>query len=149
LQYVDVPTKWVNEKADPDNYGQTPGKGFTFNTELDSSFTGPRKPLTEAKEGTPSGTETVEAKQAKAKKQKAPAAPVTQGVKVDVAAAAAATDPAEIQKHLADIETEGATLLSKDGRFPKKGTTKRTRLDELGQLKRQLTEKLAPAPVVE
>jgi hypothetical protein len=76
-------------------------------------------------------------------------APVTQGVKVDVATAAAATDPAEIQKHLADIETEGATLLSKDGRFPKKGTTKRTRLEELGQLKRQLTEKLAPAPVVE
>ena len=100
-------------------------------------------------EGTPSGTETVEAKQTEAQKQEAPAAPVTQGVKVDVAAAAAATDPAEIQKHLADIETEGATLLSKDGRFPKKGTTKRTRLDELGQLKRQLTEKLAPAPVAE
>jgi hypothetical protein len=100
-------------------------------------------------EGAPSGTETVEAKQAKAKKQEAPATPVAQGVKVDVAAAAAATDPAEIQKHLADIEAEGATLLSKDGRFPKKGTTKRTRLDELGQLKRQLTEKLAPAPAEE
>jgi hypothetical protein len=100
-------------------------------------------------EGTPSAVETVETKQAKAQEQKAPAAPVTQGVKVDVATAAAATDPAEIQKHLADIETEGATLLSKDGRFPKKGTTKRTRLDELGQLKRQLTEKLAPAPVAE
>jgi hypothetical protein len=100
-------------------------------------------------EGAPSGIETVEAKQAEAQEQKAPAAPVAQGVKVDVAAAAAATDPAEIQKHLADIETEGATLLSKDGRFPKKGTTKRVRLDELGQLKRQLTGKLAPAPVAE
>jgi hypothetical protein len=100
-------------------------------------------------EGITSGIETVEAKQAEAQEQKAPAAPVAQGVKVDVATAAAATDPAEIQKHLADIETEGATLLSKDGRFPKKGTTKRTRLDELGQLKRQLTEKLAPAPVAE
>ena len=100
-------------------------------------------------EGTPSGTETVEAKQAEPQEQKAPAASVAQGVKVDVAAAAAATDLAEIQKHLADIEAEGATLLSKDGRFPKKGTTKRTRLEELGQLKRQLTEKLAPAPVVE
>jgi hypothetical protein len=100
-------------------------------------------------EGTPSAIETVEAKQTETQEQKAPAAPVTQGVKVDVAAAAAATDPAEIQKHLADIETEGATLLSKDGRFPKKGTTKRTRLEELGQLKRQLTEKLAPAPVAE
>ena len=90
-----------------------------------------------------------EAKQTETQEQKAPAAPVAQGVKVDVATAAAATDPAEIQKHLADIETEGATLLSKDGRFPKKGTTKRTRLEELGQLKRQLTEKLAPAPVAE
>jgi len=100
-------------------------------------------------EGTPSGIETVETQQAKAQEQEAPAAPVAQGVKVDVAAAAAATDPAEVQKHLADIEAEGATLLSKDGRFPKKGTTKRTRLEELGQLKRQLTEKLAPAPVVE
>ena len=100
-------------------------------------------------EGTPSAVETVETKQTKAQKQKAPAAPVAEGPKVDVAAAAAATDPAEIQQHLADIETEGATLLGKDGRFPKKGTTKRTRLDELGQLKRQLTEKLAPAPVVE
>jgi hypothetical protein len=90
-----------------------------------------------------------EAKQTETQEQKAPAAPVAQGIKVDVATAAAATDPAEIQKHLADIETEGATLLSKDGRFPKKGTTKRTRLDELGQLKRQLTEKLAPAPVAE
>jgi len=99
--------------------------------------------------GTPSAVETVEAKQTETQEQKAPAAPVTQGVKVDVAAAAVATDPAEIQKHLADIETEGATLLSKDGRFPKKGTTKRTRLDELGQLKRQLTEKLAPVPVAE
>ena len=100
-------------------------------------------------EGTPSAVETVETQQAKAQEQKAPAAPVAEVPKVDVAAAAAATDSAEIQKHLADIETEGATLLSKDGRFPKKGTTKRTRLEELGQLKRQLTEKLAPAPVVE
>ena len=75
LQYVDVPTKWVNEKADPDNYGQTPAKGFTFNTELDSSFTGPRKPLTETK-GTTDGAETVEAKQTETQEQEAPAAPV-------------------------------------------------------------------------
>ena len=46
LQYVDVPTQFVNEKADPDNYGQTPAKGFTFNVELDSDFTGLRKPVT-------------------------------------------------------------------------------------------------------
>jgi hypothetical protein len=48
LQYVDVPTEWVNAKADPDNYGQTPDKGFTFNVELDSDFTGVRKPLFQA-----------------------------------------------------------------------------------------------------
>ena len=82
-----------------------------------------------------------------------PVAPAPIAPKVDIAAAQAATDPAEIQKHLADIEAEGATLLSKDGRFPKKGTTKRTRLDEIGALKRDLTAKLQPAvaeaPVVE
>ena len=87
--------------------------------------------------------------EAKAEAPAAPKPPVAEVPKVDVATAATATDPTEIQQHLADIETEGATLLSKDGRFPKKGTTKRTRLEELGQLKRQLTEKLAPAPVAE
>ena len=69
LQYVDVPTTWVNKKADPDNYGQTPDKGYTFNVELDSSVTGPRKPLTQ--EGTPSGTQTPQAKQAEAQGQEA------------------------------------------------------------------------------
>ena len=64
---------------------------------------------------------------------------------VDLTVAQAATDPAEMQKHLADIEAEGATLLAKDGRFPKKGTARRTRLDEIGALKRDLTAKLQPA----
>jgi hypothetical protein len=45
LQYVDVPTARIDELADPDNYGQTPAAGFTFNVELDSSLTGLRKPL--------------------------------------------------------------------------------------------------------
>lgn len=45
LQYVDVPTERINKLADPDNYGQTPGKGFTFNGEFDSSDVGVRKPL--------------------------------------------------------------------------------------------------------
>ena len=45
LQYVDVSTDWLNSKADPDGYGQTPDKGFTYNVELDSTETGPRKPI--------------------------------------------------------------------------------------------------------
>uniref|UniRef100_A0A6M3KHY6 Putative structural protein n=2 Tax=viral metagenome TaxID=1070528 RepID=A0A6M3KHY6_9ZZZZ len=48
LQYVDVPTEWVNQQADPDKYGQTPERGFTWNVELDSKDTGPRKPLSTA-----------------------------------------------------------------------------------------------------
>jgi hypothetical protein len=44
LQYVDMPTEWVNERADPDGYGQTPAKGFTWNVELDSNVTGLRAP---------------------------------------------------------------------------------------------------------
>lgn len=113
---------------------------------------------TETQEGAPASVATpIETKQTKPKKQKAAAATtVTPEVpKVDVAAASAATDPAEIQQHLDAIEAEGATLLSKDGRFPKKGTAKRTRLEEIGAVKRELTAKLqainAPteAPVVE
>ena len=43
LQYVDVPTDEVNKSLDPDGYGQTVEKGFTWNAELDSTQTGPRK----------------------------------------------------------------------------------------------------------
>jgi hypothetical protein len=46
LQYVDMPTELVNKNVDPDNYGQTVEKGFTWNVELDSSETGPRKVIT-------------------------------------------------------------------------------------------------------
>lgn len=48
LQYVDYPTEKVNAAADPDGYGQTPAKGFTWNVELDASETGPRRALTQA-----------------------------------------------------------------------------------------------------
>lgn len=51
LQYVDVPTEWVNKQVDPNGYGQTVDKGFTWSGELDSSFTGPRKPIS----GQPTG----------------------------------------------------------------------------------------------
>jgi hypothetical protein len=46
LQYVDYPTDKVNAALDPDNYGQTVERGFTWNVELDSTETGPRKILT-------------------------------------------------------------------------------------------------------
>lgn len=45
LQYVDYPTEKVNAALDPDNYGQTVEKGFTWNVELDSTETGERKVL--------------------------------------------------------------------------------------------------------
>lgn len=45
LQYVDYPTEKINAEIDPDNIGQTVEAGFTFNKELDSSETGPRKIL--------------------------------------------------------------------------------------------------------
>lgn len=45
LQYVDMPTDWVNSQVDPDGYGQTVDKGHTLNVELDSSVTGARKPV--------------------------------------------------------------------------------------------------------
>lgn len=48
LQYVDMPTELVNKNVDPDNYGQTVDKGFTWNVELDSSVTGPRKTIAKA-----------------------------------------------------------------------------------------------------
>jgi hypothetical protein len=114
---------------------------------------------TETQEGAPASVTTpIETKQTKPKKQKAAAATVAPEVpKVDIAAANAATDPVEIQQHLDAIEVEGATLLSADGRFPKKGTPKRIRLDEIGAVKRALVPKLQPpktenevvAPVVE
>lgn len=50
LQYVDVPTKELNERADPDGYGQTPDKGFVYNVELDSNETGPRQPVVQRTE---------------------------------------------------------------------------------------------------
>lgn len=43
LQYVDYPTSKVNAALDPDGYGQTVDRGFTWNVELDSSETGLRK----------------------------------------------------------------------------------------------------------
>lgn len=43
LQYVDYPTEKVNAAIDPDGYGHTVDKGFTWNVELDSSETGLRK----------------------------------------------------------------------------------------------------------
>jgi len=51
LQYIDVPTDWVNQQIDPDNYGQTVGKGFTLNVQLDSSDVGSRKVLLGQAEG--------------------------------------------------------------------------------------------------
>jgi hypothetical protein len=45
LQYVDYPTEKVNAALDPDNYGQTVDRGFTWNVELDSAETGERKIL--------------------------------------------------------------------------------------------------------
>lgn len=42
LQYVDYPTDKVNESLDPNGYGQTVDKGFTWNVELDSDETGVR-----------------------------------------------------------------------------------------------------------
>jgi GNAT superfamily N-acetyltransferase len=51
LQYIDVPTDWVNQQIDPDNYGQTVDKGFTLNVQLDSSDVGSRKVLLGQAEG--------------------------------------------------------------------------------------------------
>ncbi|WP_426789294.1 hypothetical protein ACP6ER_07050 [Achromobacter xylosoxidans] len=45
IQYVDYPTDKVNAALDPDGYGQTVDRGFTWNVELDASETGVRKPL--------------------------------------------------------------------------------------------------------
>ena len=42
LQYVDYPTDKVNESLDPNGYGQTVDRGFTWNVELDSDETGVR-----------------------------------------------------------------------------------------------------------
>lgn len=48
LQYVDMPTAWVNERLDPNGYGQTVDRGFTLNIELDSAESGKRQPLMQA-----------------------------------------------------------------------------------------------------
>ena len=64
---------------------------------------------------------------------------------VDLAVAQAATDPAEIQKHLADIEAEHNTFLGTDGRRPKKDTDRRVRFDALNAAYRELKAKLQPA----
>lgn len=45
LQFVDYPTSKVNEALDPDGYGQTVQQGHTWNAELDTDVTGPRRPL--------------------------------------------------------------------------------------------------------
>ncbi|WP_414608582.1 zeta toxin family protein [Stenotrophomonas pavanii] len=54
LQYVDMPTDWVNAQLDPDGYGQTVDRGFTLNIELDSAFTGARRavPIVDGSPGT-------------------------------------------------------------------------------------------------
>lgn len=56
LQYVDVPTDWVNGQLDPDGYGQTVDRGFTLNVELGSDFTGRRNPVTLMREGADAAT---------------------------------------------------------------------------------------------
>lgn len=43
LQYVDMPTEWVNAQLDPDGYGQTVEKGFTLNVELGDDVAGNRR----------------------------------------------------------------------------------------------------------
>lgn len=45
LQYVDMPTEWVNAQLDPDGYGQTVDNGFTLNIELGADVTGNRRVL--------------------------------------------------------------------------------------------------------
>ncbi len=56
LQYIDYPTEKVNAILDPDGYGQTVQKGFTFSAELNSSETGLRRPV--APRGTSEKTST-------------------------------------------------------------------------------------------
>lgn len=53
LQYVDYPTDKVNAELDPDGYGQTVDKGFTWNVELDAAEVGQRKPLLTATQEQP------------------------------------------------------------------------------------------------
>lgn len=43
LQYLDMPTEWVNAQLDPDGYGQTVENGFTLNIELGADVTGNRQ----------------------------------------------------------------------------------------------------------
>ena len=50
LQYVDYPTDKVNAQLDPDGYGQTVEKGFTWNGELDTTETGPRNIVPDGQE---------------------------------------------------------------------------------------------------
>lgn len=138
----DVGTSNVGEEQQPPTVDQTQTQDQTQDQTQFTTFT----PV----EGTPASvTTSIETQQTKPKKQKAAAATTVapEVPKVDVAAANAATDPAEIQQHLDAIEVEGATLLSKDGRFPKKGTTKRIRLDEIGAVKRDLMAKLQPPKI--
>ena len=64
---------------------------------------------------------------------------------VDLTVAQAATDPAEMQKHLADIKAEYDTFLSTNGSRPKKDTDRRVRFDALNTAFRELKAKLEPA----
>jgi hypothetical protein len=132
--------------------GEEQGAGALTEATAPTQFT----TFTPVEGAPPSVTTPIETKQTKPKKQKAPAAAgavAPEVPKVDIAAANAATDPVEIQKHLDAIEVEGASLLGSDGRFPKDGTPKRARLEEIGAVKRALVPKLQPAvteaPVVE
>jgi GGDEF domain-containing protein len=75
LQYVDVPTDFVNSRLDPDNYGQTVEKGFTLNIELDSGFTGRRKPIP----GLEAGEEVAEAAPKAVEPQATAPAPIDYG----------------------------------------------------------------------
>ncbi|MCU1114405.1 hypothetical protein JAK74_11405 [Stenotrophomonas maltophilia] len=43
LQYIDMPTGWVNAQLDPDGYGQTVENGFTLNIELGDDVAGHRR----------------------------------------------------------------------------------------------------------
>lgn len=55
LQYVDYPAAIINSKIDPNGYGQTLDRGFSWSGELDSSETGPRQALVGSRRDLDSG----------------------------------------------------------------------------------------------
>jgi len=97
-----------------------------------------------AKEGTTTdGNEAPKTVKAKTKRQKAPATTDVAGVDID--AASAATDPAEIEQLMLKVDAEFNSLTFNGKRMPKKDTPKRVRADELSALYRALKAKSAPA----